>query len=242
MRIERIDDKTVKCYLSNEEMAEYEVTYKDFVTRSQKAKSMVEQIIAQAVEEVGYKPPEFAMDMHIMMMPDQGMVLTLSERTPEELQNNPTLMEYLREMKKMFEQKMAEGNAANPGDSSILLPKNSQEGYPVVNGGNVPAAEQNKEEMPDFAVFAFASLRDIYNYVNVLPKILRVNSSLYLEKGVYYLYLEKGTAAYKRYSRACIQALEYGILYGASKDQVIYLQEHGECLIPEKAIQKLRIQ
>ena len=100
MRIERIDDKTVKCYLTNEELAEYEITYKDFVTRSQKAKEMVEQIIAQAVEEVGYKPPEFAMDMQIMLMPDQGMVLTLSEKTPDEIRNNPMLMEYLREMKK----------------------------------------------------------------------------------------------------------------------------------------------
>ena len=79
MRIERIDDKTVKCYLSQEELAEYEITYKDFVTRTQKAKEMVEHIIAQAVEEVGYKPPEFAMDMQIMLMPDQGLILTLSE-------------------------------------------------------------------------------------------------------------------------------------------------------------------
>ena len=38
MKIERIDDKTVKCFLSNEELEEYEIDYKDFVTRSDKAK------------------------------------------------------------------------------------------------------------------------------------------------------------------------------------------------------------
>ena len=107
MRIERIDDKTVKCYLSSEELEEYEITYKDFLTRSDKAKEMVSQIIAQAVEEVGYKPPEFAMDMQIMLMPDQGMILTLSEKTPDEIRNNPTLIEYLRELKRIFEQKMS---------------------------------------------------------------------------------------------------------------------------------------
>ena len=52
MRIERIDDKTVKCYLSHEELAEYEITYKDFVTRTEKAKNMVEQIIAQAWKDL----------------------------------------------------------------------------------------------------------------------------------------------------------------------------------------------
>lgn len=38
MKIERIDDKTVKCFLSNEELEEYDIDYKDFVTRSDKAK------------------------------------------------------------------------------------------------------------------------------------------------------------------------------------------------------------
>ena len=31
MKIERIDDKTVKCFLSNEELEEYDIDYKDFV-------------------------------------------------------------------------------------------------------------------------------------------------------------------------------------------------------------------
>ena len=69
MKIERIDDKTVKCFISNEELEEFEITYKDFITRSEKAKEVVEEIIEQAIEEVGYKPPQFAMDMQIMMMP-----------------------------------------------------------------------------------------------------------------------------------------------------------------------------
>jgi len=240
MRIERIDDKTVKCYLSNEEMAEYEITYKDFVNRSQKAKEMVEQIVIQAIEEVGYKPPEFAMDMQIMLTPDQGMILTLSEKTPDEIKNNPTLMEYLREMKRIFEQKMA-GEAITPDNIGKMLAgggeKDQQQKFS--DGSKKPATES--KGIPDFAVFAFSSLRNIYDYVKVLPKTLRVNSSLYVEKGVYYLHMEKGGAAQKRYSRACIQAMEYGNLFGATLDKVSYLQEHAECLIAEKAIQKLRL-
>ena len=100
MRFERIDDKTVKCFISNEELEEFDITYKDFITRTEKAKEVVEEIIEQAVEEVGYKPPEFAMDMQIMVLPEKGMLLTLSERSPEEMNNNPLLKEYLKEMQK----------------------------------------------------------------------------------------------------------------------------------------------
>ena len=38
MKIERIDDKTVKCFISNQELEEFDITYKDFITRSEKAK------------------------------------------------------------------------------------------------------------------------------------------------------------------------------------------------------------
>ena len=69
MKIERIDDKTVKCFLSNEELEEYDIDYKDFVTRSDKAKEVVQEIIEQAEEEVGYKPPKYAFDLQIMMLP-----------------------------------------------------------------------------------------------------------------------------------------------------------------------------
>ena len=49
MKIERIDDKTVKCFLSNEELEEYDIDYKDFVTRSDKAKEVVQEIPLEAL-------------------------------------------------------------------------------------------------------------------------------------------------------------------------------------------------
>ena len=86
-----------------------------------------------------------------------------------------------------------------------------------------------------------ATLRDLSEYARILPKNLRVESCLYADKGEYYLFLQRGHASYKRYSRACIQALEYGVLFGATEDKIVYLDEHAECLIPEKAIAKLRL-
>ena len=52
MRIERVDDKTVKCFISNEELEEYDIDYKDFIMRSDKAKEVVQEIIEQAAEAV----------------------------------------------------------------------------------------------------------------------------------------------------------------------------------------------
>ena len=108
MKIERIDDKTVKCFLSNEELEEYDIDYKDFVTRSDKAKEVVQEIIEQAEEEVGYKPPKYAFDLQIMMLPDEGLVLVFSEKEPLENKSGAQLMQALQEMKRVFEEKKAE--------------------------------------------------------------------------------------------------------------------------------------
>ncbi len=108
MKIERIDDKTVKCFLSNEELEEYEIDYKDFVVRSEKAKEVVQEIIEQAEEEVGYKPPKYAFDLQIMMVPDEGLMLVFSEKEPLENINGAQLLQALQEMKRVFEEKKAE--------------------------------------------------------------------------------------------------------------------------------------
>ena len=174
MKIERIDEKTVKCYISNEELEELEITYKDFITRSERAKEVVEDIIEQAVEEVGYKPPEFAMDMQIMVMPEKGMVLTLSERSPEDLKNNPFMKEYLQEVQKTLEEHFTDIAA------KTKVQQNAE-----------GASDINKSKMPDFALFEFASIRTLSDYARILPKNLRVLSSLYRLGGKYYLFLQK---------------------------------------------------
>ena len=220
MKFERIDDKTVKCYISMEEMQEYDITYKDFIIRSEKAKEIVEEIILRATEEVGYRPPQFALDLQIMMMPEQGMVLTFSEKMPDDIAKNPSVLEYLKEMKKLME-----------GGSAAAVQEHMPEELP----------KKAANDRPDYAVFSFATMRDIFDFANHLPRNLRVKSCLYKERESFYLYMEKGGASYERYSRACIMALEYGSLYGADIETLVYLDEHATCLIAEKAIQKLSL-
>lgn len=230
MKIERVDDKTVKCFLSNEELDEYEIDYKDFVLRSEKAKEVVQEIIVQAEETVGYKPPRYSFDLQIMMLPDQGLVLTFSEREPE----NEPLIECLKEMKRVLQkarEKVGITDGQPKADQSAA--NSSPERQPAEQ---IPAPAQK----PEFAIFNFATLRDVMSFSEVLPSNLRVDSALYEMEDSYYLCLGKGHAAYERYSRACIQAMEFGSLYGAEEKLLLRLEEHGRCLIQAKAIKKLR--
>ncbi len=238
MRIERVDEKTVKCFLSNEELEEYEIDYKDFVLRSEKAKEIVQEIIEQAEEEVGYKPPKFAFDLQIMMLPSQGMVLTFSERDSEAT-DGEQFIECLKEMKKLLQRtkerlnQQAAAGAALPDAGS--QPREARGAKQAEEG---KAQEETKQ--PGFAVFVFSGIGRVMEFASMLPTNLQVESALYEMDGLYYLYLLKGRASYERYSRACIQALEFGGLYTAEETQTVQLKEHGQCLIAEKAVKKLR--
>lgn len=237
MRIERVDDKTVKCFLSNEELEEYEIDYKDFVLRSDKAREVVQEIIEQAAEEVGYKPPKFAFDLQIMMLPDQGLILTFSDRDPE-IKESDQFIECLKEMKRILQRTREKigGGSVSSGES------NAEGGANAPSGAGEAEGKQAQQQVsrPSFAVFAFSELGRIIEFAAMLPSNLQVESSLYQMDGLYFLYLLKGRASYERYSRACIQALEFASLYAAEPSQVVQLEEHGECLIAEKAIRKLR--
>ncbi len=220
MKFERVDDKTVRCFISNEELEDYQIDYKDFVLRSEKAREVVRDIIEQAAEEVGYKPPKFAFDMSIMMMPDQGLVLTFSESDPLDEKNGGRLMEYLKEMKRAI-------------DQAALDHQNSKK---------QEQAEVAAPAKPEKGIFEFGSLSEVMELAGAVPRSLRVHSALYRMNDGYYLYLEKGSAAYQRYSKLCIQAMEFSSIYGADEQKILFLQEHGECLIAEGALRKLHVE
>ncbi len=241
MRIERIDDKTMKCFLSKEELEEYEISYKDFILRSDKAREVMEDIMAQAEEEVGFRPPQFALELQIMVLPDHGMVLTFSEKTPEDLKHAKDVMECLGMIKDALGLKdgdlsKALGMAAADSDKDSKQPE-----VDASNPGKSKELKEVAEPAVTFAVFAFPTIRDICKYARMLPSNLRVKSELYRMDDVYYLFLDKGTASYERYSRACIRALEFGSLYTAEESKIEHIREHGECLIADHAVKKMRL-
>ena len=156
-------------------------------------------------------------------------------------------MHYLREMRRILKEKLGLDASTIAGllAQALVTAASGQNtaGQALADqnsaGGQTPP--QTEPEKPHFAIFCFNSMRSLCAYAHALPRNLRVASQLYREGDTYYLYLERGSASYERYSRASIQALEFGELYAATEDKLVYLEEHGECLIDEKALTKLRL-
>lgn len=227
MRIVRLDEKTVKCFLSNEELKEYELEYSDFVTRSEKARELVQEIMKKASEEVGYEPPQFAIEMQIMVVPEQGVVLTFADKDAEGSMLSGQFADYLKDLKEMFQlAKSGQQSEDKAVEAASLGEKGKDAGTESV-------------PRPDLAIFCFASVGRVMDFASVLPANLRVESSLYKMGEYFFLLLTKGGASFKRFGMTCVQALEFASLYSAEEKEAFLLKENGECLIGEKALKVL---
>ena len=80
MDFRRIDKNTVQCILSEEEMSAYGFRIEDFFSNQEKAREFLEHLVERAEEEIGYEAHSGMVSMQIMKLPDNGIVITLSER------------------------------------------------------------------------------------------------------------------------------------------------------------------
>lgn len=241
MKIERVDDNTIKCYISLEEMEEYQIEYTDFISRTAKAQELMHEIIKQAHEEVGYQPPKLAFEMQIMMVPEQGMVLTFSEKEPFDINDKSKVDAVLNNLMELAG-KIASAGKGTPTDGILAGIANAINHSKGAAGAKQEKPEKGKEPLQKVneAVFEFLALAQVMDFVDSIPANVRIATTLYKMKDNYYLHVRKGGASYDRYSRVCIQALEFARLHSAGEGCDEMLKEHGEVLIAEKVMKVLR--
>jgi adapter protein MecA 1/2 len=244
MKIERIDDKTIKCYLTKDELAYYKVDYSDFISRSENAQRLLREIIEQAKSEVGYQPPKIAFEMQIMMVPEQGMVLTFSEKDPAMGVDADKISGFIDTLKQLLEHVQSEqsgitgplGALPGLGQGGLALPtpQVSMSAAENETGEHNPAMDVTE------AVFMFNFLSDFIEYAQGLPRGIRIESTLYKMGESYFLRIGRGGASYDRFSRSCVQALEFSQLFSAGPGCDETLREHGEVMIASKAVNRFR--
>lgn len=87
MQFRRLDENTVRCILSQEDMEERGLEFEDFFTDKDKTKNFLEDIVRQAQEEVGYEASSESVAMQVMPLPDNRLALTFSEKNDMSLKS-----------------------------------------------------------------------------------------------------------------------------------------------------------
>ena len=210
MKYKKINDATVQCIVSADDMSEYGLTLSDIFERNERGEEFLRDIIERAHDEVGYQINNGNIAMQITPLKDDGLVVTFTDEGPA------AFKEILQNLKEVLQEFSAE--LAGQEERSRV------------------AAEYDENRR----MFVFKTLHQTMQYAATIPNTYSVKSHLYTESADYYLVLEKNRLSYKNFNRISAQAVEFGNLIAVSDERMQYLEEHGECLIRDRAVSKLR--
>ena len=216
MKYKKIHDATVQCIVSADDMSEYGLTLSDTFERNERGEEFLRDIIERAHEEVGYQINNGNIAMQITPLKDNGLVVTFTDEGPA------AFKEMLQNLKEVLQEFSAELAGQEERERSRV------------------AAQKAGEYDENRRMFVFASMHETMQYAATIPNTYSVKSHLYKEGGDYYLVLEKNRLSYKAFNRISAQAVEFGNLIAVSEERMQYLEEHGECLIRNRAVSRLR--
>lgn len=217
MKYKKINEATVQCIISEEDMEEYGLTLADIFERNEKGEGFLRDVVERAHDEVGYQLNGDNIAMQITPIRDEGLVITFSDEGMAGFQN---MLEHIKEV------------------LSGLDSEGMREAARIIAGRE--PEPQNSSIEDTFRIFAFASMNHLIRYCPSIPAELSVRSHLYKLKDTYYLVLEKQRLSKKNFNKISAQAVEFAKLVAPTQEKLLYLEEHGECLIRDRAVSGLR--
>lgn len=217
MKYKKINEATVQCIITAEDMLEYGLTIADIFERNEKGEGFLRDVIERAHDEVGYTISGDSIAMQITPLRDKGLAVTFTSESPSSFKD---ILQHLKEVLQ--------------GVSDELSRQDEEEKQKA-------ASDKDKEKYDDNRrMFVFATLHQAMQYTASIPSTVSVRSHLYKEGEAYYLVMEKNRLSYKMFNKISAQAVEFGNLIAVSDERMLYLQEHGECLIENRAVSRLR--
>lgn len=232
MTFKRIDESTIRCIVTEEDMEENGLELDDFFTQSDKAQDFLREVVEQASEEVGYDSGQGMVSLQIMPLPNHGLAITFSESESKEWHD---VMENIKGIIEDVKERVKEKGTLQDGDA----PEKEEK----VSAVTIPAdkANKGKREIEKVRLFAFVNLRFAIQYAKTVQEKGAVRSTLYKDKAnnVFYMTLEKGRLSTHKYNVLCSNATEFATYMVDGQRILDYLKEQGEILVENRAVKVL---
>lgn len=246
MDFRRIDNKTVQCILSEEEMHAYGFQVEDFFSNQEKSRDFLEHIVERAEEEVGYQSKGGMVSMQIMKMPNNDLAITFSERDREDGFFN--VLQQLHQLAGFFDPEAAEQihterESEEQTDSVEEYEQEADQAYQQhMKEVEKRKREKEKQKIISPKVYRFDSLYALEQFVASVEVEKSIPSAVYKdeEDNCYYLLVKKGKLKRKEYQWLCQRIAEFGVLSSEQPLAEQFCKEHFEIFIPKQAIRILK--
>ena len=235
MKIEKIDDNSIKCTLSSLDLSSRNLNLRDMTYGSQAAKRLFNEMMQKAKEEVGFSIENTPLMIEAIPLQGGAVQLIISKvDDPEELDTR-------------FSKFSAAGSGQNgwiselatqilEGAQGLIKQLKETEEEPGV-------AEEKKESGDEgIRLYRFRTLDRVIDAAKAVSYCDLGANSLYKaeDKKGYYVSLHSKGDDIDSLNRAANLLLEYGERVNGGSATEAYYKEHMEQLIQENALQKLK--
>lgn len=224
MRFKRISTDTVRCIVSQDELMENGLNMDDFMSNSGRTEEFLRKMLTQAEQEVGFRVQGGPLTIQVAALPENNLALTFSEK-----QTGSNFMELLEGLRSAM---------SNLSDAVNEKAKDKQEG--------TQGTDQQADGERDSYLLEFHGMEDLrafcLNVAEEAEEELGMDSALYYleEDGIYGLILQKGKMEKKQLCRVVSASMEFLEAASANEMQIAYIQEHGKCMLDNRAITQLQ--
>ena len=235
MKIERIDDNSIKCTLSSTDLSARDLNLRDMTYGSQAAKRLFNEMMQKAKEEVGFSIENTPLMIEAIPLQGGAVQLIISKvDDPEELDTR-------------FSKFSASGSGQSGWISELAtqllegaqgLMKQLKE-----NEEDSSVTEEKKEGKEEgIRLYRFRTLDRVIDAAKSFSSCTLGENSLYKaeDKQGYFLSLHSKGDDLDSLNRAANLLLEYGERVNGDSTSEAFYQEHMEALIPSQALQKLQ--
>ncbi|MBE6006211.1 MAG: adaptor protein MecA [Sarcina sp.] len=258
MKIRRINENTISCIISPEDMSARGIRLDDFFERKKEAVDFIRSTVAQAAISENFDLQGEFTTMRVSVLPDHSLSLLITREDTKE----GAAREVRRIAKSIFEsltskasEKDGEGGqeksasdrlieALFPGaDSSSSAEKEGASAdRDKAAGEKVKAEGEDGEKAPypaDAFMFSFYTVRDAMDCCRLFANAGPVDSSLYYlrEDDIYFLIIKRNGRTPGGLEKWALSANEFGELVTSYDQYISYVTEHGICIAKGNAIE-----
>ena len=244
MTIKRVNDNTISCTISPEDLRANGIELDDLFDRKKEAVDFIRQTVAQVAISENFDLRGDLTTMRISVLPDRSLNLLITREDTKE----GAAREVRRTARSIFDS-IASRAAENAGDQD-----NEQEGSAseslmksLLAGISESSEEksedgQEKKQLPmagDTFMFSFFSVRDAMDCCRVFADAGPVESSLYYlrEDDTYFLIVHRTEDTPAGFEKCVLSANEFGELVTSEEQYIAFVTEHGDCVAKDHAIE-----
>ena len=218
MKFRKINETTINCIITQDDLKKHGINLDDLFDRKKNAVEFIRGVILKAANSVNLSMKNDYTSMRISVLPDHSVSLTISQ--------DPAVSARTKEMT---------GKAA-------ALQKDMNSGNRTAEAReNTNAIRNHTASKSGTYVFQFTSIMDMAACSRMLAGEPGIRSSVYYVEstGSYYLILEKADHESPDYDSRVLSVNEFGTMVNCSDKTLAFMREHSSCILNKNAVQRI---